>query len=579
MTESTPLVFIGVLAYNRARGLQNTLAALLAQSYSNIEIHVSDDASPDPEVKAVMQRFAQADSRIKIHFQNDNLGIINNHKFLLSKIPHAATYVAWACDDDDWHQDFVKVCVQALNKNPKVLLAYTATRQWLQYKKQYQVDDHSSANTLSFTDPIQRFKKVLSNILWQNHAFYGVLRRTAYHKVALRNVFVFDVVFVAQLSLHGEFIKLPQPYFRKKSGGHGSDLGRNLTAIKQHRIGNRLFPKLCFFFSLAQMLRASTLLNVEQKRQLILYSLLAVLKERMYQNKLREGLLFLPLKIVGVLKFLKVWRHIDHLNLAWLIHIHKLPASDFELDRKNQRVLSHRLGLAFELNDSLFGSYFQLRRLKEHHAAGLTFEQKTNSNIIEISGVSLELKDSDHGFLVNEVFVEKRYDFDDALPSIVIDIGSKGAATALYFAQKPQVKVVYAFVDAVTTADINLQRNPRLMQKVSLECLALTDVIDMTAPNISQRLRLILVKHEQERKVLKLDIQGREIDFIKDLIANKLLNDFEVIMIDWHSKEEHKSLTALLEQAFDGREFHFRSSDPCLDVGVIYLERMANVAL
>ena len=51
--NSQPLVTVGVLAYNRPKGLQRTLQCMMAQSYPNLEIIVSDNCSSDPAVKKV----------------------------------------------------------------------------------------------------------------------------------------------------------------------------------------------------------------------------------------------------------------------------------------------------------------------------------------------------------------------------------------------------------------------------------------------------------------------------------------------------------------------------------------------
>ena len=98
MKDHHPLVAIGIPAYNRSEGLKRTLNALCNQSYLNLHIYVSDDCSPNLQVAEVAQSFCNQDKRVHFIRQENNLGIIRNHQFLLSKFPTEAKYVMWACD-------------------------------------------------------------------------------------------------------------------------------------------------------------------------------------------------------------------------------------------------------------------------------------------------------------------------------------------------------------------------------------------------------------------------------------------------------------------------------------------------
>lgn len=114
MTDA-PLVTVGIPAYNRADCLREALDSLIAQSYRNIEILVSDDVSTD-QTPLVCQEYAQKDPRIKCIRQSHNLGIAANHNYLLEKAK--GKYFVWACDDDMRHRDFVKSLAELLSDHP-----------------------------------------------------------------------------------------------------------------------------------------------------------------------------------------------------------------------------------------------------------------------------------------------------------------------------------------------------------------------------------------------------------------------------------------------------------------------------
>src|SRR6185369_14932342 len=55
---STPLVSVGVPTYSRPEGLRRALRALTEQTYENLEIIVSDNASPGTETSDVVGEFS-----------------------------------------------------------------------------------------------------------------------------------------------------------------------------------------------------------------------------------------------------------------------------------------------------------------------------------------------------------------------------------------------------------------------------------------------------------------------------------------------------------------------------------------
>lgn len=105
-----PLVTIGIPTYNRADGLRRTLEQVTAQSYSNLEVLVSDNASPDPSVQEVVREFTSRDRRIRSFLQAKNLGASNNFRFVLKA--STGDLFMWASDDDHHCVNFVERCVE-----------------------------------------------------------------------------------------------------------------------------------------------------------------------------------------------------------------------------------------------------------------------------------------------------------------------------------------------------------------------------------------------------------------------------------------------------------------------------------
>lgn len=80
-----PLVIVGIPTYNSPDGLKSTLESILAQMYTNLEIIISDNASPDPQVELVIKGFQEKDSRIKYFKQEKNKDAGFNFQFVLKQ--------------------------------------------------------------------------------------------------------------------------------------------------------------------------------------------------------------------------------------------------------------------------------------------------------------------------------------------------------------------------------------------------------------------------------------------------------------------------------------------------------------
>lgn len=119
--NSQPLVTVGVLAYNRSKGLQRTLRCMMAQSYTNLEIIVSDNCSSDPAVKKVALEAADADLRIKYVRQDCNIGVFNNSWALLCM--SKGDYFMFAADDDFWDENYIECLLAKIVSNPQCVLA------------------------------------------------------------------------------------------------------------------------------------------------------------------------------------------------------------------------------------------------------------------------------------------------------------------------------------------------------------------------------------------------------------------------------------------------------------------------
>ncbi len=93
-----PLISIVLSTFNGEQFLETQIASLLEQTYPNLEIVVTDDASTD-RTKEILKQFA-SDSRFRLFLHADNVGFIKNFErgMLLAK----GDFIALCDQDDIW---------------------------------------------------------------------------------------------------------------------------------------------------------------------------------------------------------------------------------------------------------------------------------------------------------------------------------------------------------------------------------------------------------------------------------------------------------------------------------------------
>ncbi|MEA2274445.1 MAG: hypothetical protein QOI98_3153, partial [Solirubrobacteraceae bacterium] len=112
--DGPPLVSVGLPTFNRAALLKRAIESVLAQDYSNLELIISDNGSPD-ETQQVCEEFCARDSRVKYIRQLSNRGPRAN--FL--EVLHQARGEFFVClGDDDWlDSSYISLCTQKLMEN------------------------------------------------------------------------------------------------------------------------------------------------------------------------------------------------------------------------------------------------------------------------------------------------------------------------------------------------------------------------------------------------------------------------------------------------------------------------------
>ncbi len=208
MTTSTPRVTIGLPIYNGQNYLARTMDSILAQTYRDFELIISDNASSDA-TEAICREYAARDDRVRYVRNEENIGASANYNrvFELGR----GIYFKWAAHDDLLAPTYLERCVEVLDRNPDVVLAYTQAKA---------IDDQGNVvkvypgkHHFNAPEPRQRFYEFVLD----PHpvvAVFGLMRREVLGRTRLIGKYAgSDRPLLSELSLLGKFYEVPEHLF------------------------------------------------------------------------------------------------------------------------------------------------------------------------------------------------------------------------------------------------------------------------------------------------------------------------------------------------------------------------------
>jgi glycosyltransferase involved in cell wall biosynthesis len=120
--SATPRVTVGLPVYNGEKYVADAIAALLGQTYEDFELIISDNASTDSTPDICLE-YARSDKRVRVIRQRQNLGLAPNHNVVVAEA--RGEFFKWAAADDLYGRDLLRCCVEALDRDPDVVLAHS----------------------------------------------------------------------------------------------------------------------------------------------------------------------------------------------------------------------------------------------------------------------------------------------------------------------------------------------------------------------------------------------------------------------------------------------------------------------
>lgn len=232
---SSPRVSIGVPVYNGQRYIRYTLDSLLAQTYRELEIIVTDNCSTD-QTPQIVQEYAAGDSRVKYVRNPVNLGPARNYNRSLELA--AGEYFKWNPADDLCAEQFIEKCVAVMEADRSVVLAYPRTTiidSEGQIVGNYEYE-------LDFDDPRPHVRLLrmmcVDHRLHGAHEMYGLIRTHVLRRAGgLPSHVRGDSVLLARLALAGRFRRIEEHLFYNRD--HSARSSKYLSRLAVRR-GSRL---------------------------------------------------------------------------------------------------------------------------------------------------------------------------------------------------------------------------------------------------------------------------------------------------------------------------------------------------
>lgn len=254
---------IGMPAYNSSATIELAIESLLAQTFEDFELVISDNASADRTCE-IVERYAAVDRRVRLVRQPSNIGANFNYAFVARQAK--GEYFKWASSNDWCAPAMLERCVSLLDQSPDASLAHTYTRLFSQT-----IDDATDyVNSLSLleAEPSARFVRLVQTMRL-NNAMNGVMRVSALREAGdVRPHFGGDNVLMGRLALLGKFLEVPEYLFYRQMNEATATALRSLEEFTKHHYPTRTVRALFQNWKLqAEWIRAPFEVSIPWREQ------------------------------------------------------------------------------------------------------------------------------------------------------------------------------------------------------------------------------------------------------------------------------------------------------------------------
>ena len=224
--------------YNADEALGHAIKSILGQTYQNLKLVISDNASTDG-TESICREFAALDDRVTYIRQLKNMGAEPNFYFVLSKAD--TEYFMWAAADDVRSSEFIEKNIAFLDRNSDFLASTCPVRFAGGQFDPVRMGDQTRDEPDAFVRMLNFFQ------LWHaNGRFYSLFRTDALRALNSPKATYFgsDWAMVVELLQKGKFKRLDSGFV--ELGGRGASNRLDVFARYRNRIICWLLPMFDF---------------------------------------------------------------------------------------------------------------------------------------------------------------------------------------------------------------------------------------------------------------------------------------------------------------------------------------------
>jgi glycosyltransferase involved in cell wall biosynthesis len=203
--------------YNGERFINEAIDSLLAQSFEDFELIISDNASTDG-TEEICQSYAARDRRLRYFRNAENIGVYRNINRVIQL--SSGGYFKLACADDFCHPDLIKKCLEVLDSDSTIVASYAKACFIDQNGEPVNIMDpgwHLMSNARD-----ERMRYVITSGHYTN-VLYGLMRA---NDLAFTRLFPDyaggDCRLLGELCLRGKFYEIPEALFFRRIHGEAS---------------------------------------------------------------------------------------------------------------------------------------------------------------------------------------------------------------------------------------------------------------------------------------------------------------------------------------------------------------------
>lgn len=232
---------VGIPVHNGASTLPRALDSVVGQTYENLEIILSDNASTD-ETPTLGRDLADKDTRVRYVRHDRLISAVENFRFVLEQA--TGDYFMWAADDDAHSPNYVETLAAALSSHPDAMLAISDI-------VRFEPGTEPSSGTLfptSAADEFTSYKALVRDVVLSGCSeFYGLYRTEGLRGYPwVRSDFGIENILLFYVRLRGKVVYAPGAVFYNSVRGSLKTMQEQLDRGIYPRVGRFRMVRLAW---------------------------------------------------------------------------------------------------------------------------------------------------------------------------------------------------------------------------------------------------------------------------------------------------------------------------------------------